>query len=138
MQFLFSHFSALYCCISLTWHANHIWDWTVPIDGGWCGSGHYWGVFRAVSMWMSSFYIFNLAYPRSLVKALLFCQKIILNIKDNTPNQEQWWHLSTNYIRLTWLDRCFYLSWQSCYFFIALVHVRPKVMIKMVFKCYFV
>ena len=38
--------------------------------------------FEAVVLWISSFYIFNLAYPSRLQKTLAFVQKIILNILD--------------------------------------------------------
>jgi len=35
-----------------------------------------------ISMWISSFYIFNLEYPTCLKRTLAFLQKIILNIQD--------------------------------------------------------
>ena len=39
----------------------------------------------AVTVFLASFYVFNLAYPTCLKKTLSFFQKIVLNIQDNIP-----------------------------------------------------
>ena len=40
----------------------------------------------AVGLWIASFYVFNLAYPSSLNKTLLFCQNILLGIIEDVSS----------------------------------------------------